>query len=49
MMARPLEGRPKACMQMLLEASQASPKDLPPDMDFFQVCIFPSNTLLSMG
>ncbi|DBA96280.1 TPA: hypothetical protein ACH3X3_002462 [Trebouxia sp. C0006] len=33
---RPLEGRPKACMQMLLEASRANPQDLPPDMDFVQ-------------
>ena len=48
-MARPLEGRTKACMQMLLEASRANPEDLPPDMDFFQVCLFPSNTLLSIG
>ena len=33
----PLDGRPKPCMRMLLEASRAAPHDLPPDMDFFQV------------
>ena len=33
----PLDGRPKPCMRMLLEASRAAPQDLPPDMEFFQV------------
>ncbi len=37
MMYRPLDGRPKPCMQMLLEASRDCPRDLPPDMEFFQV------------
>lgn len=33
----PLHGRPKSCMRLLLEASRATPQDLPPDMEFFQV------------
>ena len=36
-------------MQILLEASRDSPKDLPPDMEFFQVMPAPTNLAITVA
>ena len=35
----PTQGKPMACLQMLMKASRETPKDLPSDMEFLQVML----------